>query len=218
MPALTIVGVDLSGPTNVNDTAVVWFAGDATGMTCVDFLAGASDAALASVVGGLVAGGSTVAVGLDAPLSYNAGGGDRPGDRALRSLAQQHGLPSGSVMTPTTTRMAYLTLRGHAVARHLMAIGVPAASIAEVHPSAALVLHGAAARDVIALKTRLRSRLRLLRWMRGQGLRGIPSYLALTSHLTAACAAALAAWRWALGKPAWCMLAAPPAHPFDFAC
>ena len=58
-----------------------------------------------------------VVSGLDARLSYNIGGGDRPGDAALRAAIIAAGLRPGTVMAPTFSRMAYLTLRGITVSR-----------------------------------------------------------------------------------------------------
>ncbi|HEX9637808.1 MAG TPA: hypothetical protein VGB99_09750 [Acidobacteriota bacterium] len=42
--------------------------------------------------------------------------------------------------------------------------------------------------------------------------------LSLSSHLIAACAAALAAEASARGRPTWVGRARPPAHLYDFAC
>lgn len=156
-------------------------------------------------------------IGIDAPLSYNPGGGDRPADSELRALVVSRGLRSGSVMTPTATRMVYLTLRGLAVARALGSIGAEV-RIVEVHPTAALVLRGAKPADVRELKRSGAARQRLLSWLDGQGLRGAAALDPSSDHLVAACAAALAAWGWSRGRSAWVSRASPPAHPFDFAC
>jgi hypothetical protein len=48
-----------------------------------------------------------VVVGIDAPLSYAVGGGDRPADRDLRRVVIAAGMRPGPVMPPTLTRMAY---------------------------------------------------------------------------------------------------------------
>lgn len=220
MGGRVVVGVDLSGPANHRGTSLVWLA-EARGAREIVFggaISGASDETLAKEIGRLAKGTKEIAIGLDAPLSYNDGGGDRPGDRALRALTKSVALPSGCVMTPTMTRMAYLTLRGIAVARHLVAIGIPASSIVEVHPSMAYALHGAPSRHVVALKSRESSRKSLLDWLGKRGFRGIPPALAANADDVAACGAALAAWRWRRGRAAWVHLASPPAHPFDLAC
>jgi predicted nuclease with RNAse H fold len=215
--ALTVVGIDLSGPGNPADTAVAWLRARAGGLEYAGELRGADDRAILDLVAGLED-GAAVIVGLDAPLSYNPGGGDRPGDRKLRARLRAAGVGSVSVMPPTLTRMAYLTLRGLAVARALATLGAGAPRIVEVHPGAACALRGADARLVRGFKREAAARRGLLAWLERRGLRGIAGLEAPTDHLVAACAAALAAWRWACGRPAWVEPAAPPLHPFDFAC
>lgn len=198
------VGVDLSGPARASDTACAWFD---TEFRYLGSTIDLSDAKLLDLVRSL---GSEVVVGLDAPLSYNDGGGDRPGDKSLRRAIQAIGMRGGSVMTPTMTRMGYLTLRGIAVSRALAAIGVR--SIVEVHPGAVFGLHGAPLGAVLDYKTNRASRKKLLDWL------GAPHELSRECHLTAACGAAYGAWKWATGASRWKWPAAPPLHPFDFSC
>ncbi len=157
-----------------------------------------------------------VAVGMDAPLSYNPGGGDRASDKALRDLVKQHAGGVG-VMTPTMTRMVYLTLRGIALTR-MLAAQVPEARLVEVHPGACMLLRDAAREDVKKFKTDVSARARLLDWLSSQGLKGLTASQPCSDHFVAACAAALGAWQWAIGKAVWCHPAEPPAHPYDFAC
>jgi len=104
-----ILGIDLSGPTNTADTACLAFQEEGDTLHLTDLIRGAKDEDIYRLAAGLTTQGRLV-VGLDAPLSYNPGGGDRPGDRALREKVAAAGLHPGSVMTPTMTRMAYLTL------------------------------------------------------------------------------------------------------------
>jgi hypothetical protein len=112
--------------------------------------------------------------------------------------------------------MAYLTLRGIALAR---AIGVcfPRTSVVEVHPGAAMALRGAPVKDVRSFRKERASRRRLASWLAGQGVHGLPLEPG-TDHELAACACALAAWRWNLRRPAWLAEASGPLHPFPFAC
>jgi predicted nuclease with RNAse H fold len=128
------------------------------------------------------------------------------------------GLIPGSIMPPTLTRMAYLTLRGITVARIVATIAGARARIVEVHPGAACVLRGAPVEIVRALKSSAAARHELLRWLEGEGLEGIGSGPDPGDHFVAACAAALAAWKWSLGAPAWIHSADPPWHPYDMAC
>ncbi|MBI1321816.1 DUF429 domain-containing protein [bacterium] len=209
-----VIGVDLSGPANIGDTVLVAFENCHDRLRMIRTIDAASDFDIFELVRSLP-GGSRVTIGLDAPLSYNPGGGDRPADAALRKLAVAAGLLSGSIMPPTLHRMIYLTARGIAVARGLrMADGSPP-TIVEVHPGAALALGGAPAADIRQFSRDSGSRARLLHWLEGQGMRGVAKDLP-SSHYVAACAAALAAWKRAEGKSAWLHAAEPPAHPFDY--
>ncbi len=209
-----VVGVDLSGPANTDDTAVAVFRATATTLRLLDLRAGCGDAELCDLVARLSE--RAPVIGLDAPLSYNPGGGDRPADRGLRQRAQQAGLESGSVMTPTMSRMAYLTLRGMAVARALQ-IAVPTTRLVEVHPGAAMALRGAPIGAVRSFKSRRPARRRLLAWLAGQGLRSLPDRSG-TDHEVAALACGFAAWRWSTGESVWQVGNNGPLHPFDFAC
>ncbi|MFN8589000.1 MAG: DUF429 domain-containing protein [Candidatus Eisenbacteria bacterium] len=211
---MRVIGLDLAGPGNTADTALV--EGEVVGGRLVVRGArrGLDDASIVAAVATAAQAGR-VAAGLDAPLSYQMGGGDRPGDRALRALAVRAGLAPGSVMTPTMTRMAYLTLRGISLSRALAALPEPP-RVAEVHPGAALALRGAPIADVRDLKRSAPARARLLAWLERAGVDGAAALPADSDHLVAACAAALAAWRWSAGEPAWCLRADPPAHPHDY--
>ena len=226
LPTPVIIGIDLSGPSNTQDTALVVFFPRDEELRLEQTAAGIGDGAILEIVSGLSAAGN-IAVGLDAPLSYNPGGGDRPGDQALRTALHQAGLASGSVMTPTMTRMAYLTLRGMAVARGLeLAVGKKASAektrielaIAEVHPAGALILRGAPLQAVRDLKSDPAGRQVLLAWLEAQGLRGTASLTDADDHLVAACAAALGVWGWMQGRPAWNHPAQPPLHPYAYVC
>ncbi len=121
-------------------------------------------------------------------------------------------------MTPTMTRMAYLTLRGVCVARLLEGVRPSPPRIVEVHPGAALVLRDAPVDDVREMKRSPAARERLLAWLEGRGLRGASRGREATDHVVAACAAALAAWDWVSDRSAWLRRARPPLHPYDFAC
>jgi predicted nuclease with RNAse H fold len=165
-----VLGVDLSGPANVDGTAVVSLREQDEHLDLLEVVTAIGDTELLEVAAQACSDGEAV-IGLDAPLSYNPGGGDRPADSELRALAIRGGLRPGSVMPPTMTRMVYLTLRGVSVARALSSLGARA-RIVEVHPMAALVLRGAKPADVRQLKRSATARRDLLSWIDGQGLRG----------------------------------------------
>jgi len=211
----SIVGVDLAGPSNQSGTAAAAFLAGKGRLTALPEAYDGSDRGILELVRRLADRGP-VAVGLDAPLSYEPGGGQRERDRELRKRASQLGLKPGSVMTPTLQRMVYLTLRGLAVARLLSS--VDAASVVEVHPGACLALSGAPVEAVREFAARPAARKKLLGWLSDHGLGGIRVTEESSSHEVAACAAALAAWKWAAGKPSWLAPAEPPWHPYGLAC
>jgi len=211
-----LAGIDLSGPANHRDTAFAWFLCDEHGLTYKDVFTDVSDEGVVAHVGRM-AKRATVIVGIDAPLSYNDGGGDRPGDASLRSRLKANGLPTQMVMAPTATRMAYLTLRGVGLSRALMLLSGQL-EVVEVHPGASLALRGAPAEALEVYKSDdVASCRQLGTWLRDQGLHDLP-VLEGPSHIVDACASALAAWHWKAGEPVWLHRAEPPGHPFDFAC
>lgn len=210
-----VIGIDLSGPANVEDTALVVLRGDERALVLEEVCNGIGDAEIFQLVARYAVQDALV-VGIDAPLSYNPGGGDRPGDKALRKLLTRQGLASGTVMTPTMTRMAYLTLRGMGVARGIVEVGRERAGVAEVHPAAAMVLRGAPVQAVSAMKRDAGARTELLAWLEGAGLAEVGAREMPTDHYVAACGAALGGWGWSRGEHRWCEPAALPLHPFDF--
>ncbi len=214
---MEILGIDLSGPKNVEDTHVAVVAERGKSLYFLRWLHGADDRLILECAANLGRSGPVV-VGIDAPLSYNPGGGDRPSDVELRRLVKDRG-GGVAIMPPTMIRMVYLTLRGLALARMLESL-VPTIDlrIVEVHPGAALLLRGAPPQHLRALKRDAGSRARLLDWLEGQGLIDAPRGAEMPDHFVMACAAALAARDWFRGTPAWRFPAQPPTHPYDFAC
>ena len=212
-----VAGLDLSGPCNAADTSLVLFASEDRHLRFVRMVRGADDRIILETLSEF-AQKQSLTVGIDAPLSYNIGGGDRPGDRCLRRRLVRSGLKPGSVMPPTLTRMAYLTLRGMAVARMLEQAAACPIRIVEVHPGAAMALRGAPVRDVLEYRSSRQSRMNLLKWLNSRGLRNLPVEEPGRNHDVAASAAALAAWQWHCNQCVWLFPAAPPHHPYDFAC
>jgi predicted nuclease with RNAse H fold len=209
-----VIGIDPSGPANFDDTVLIAFECESARLRRLRTIEKASDQAIWGFVTD-IPGHDSVTIGLDAPLSYNPGGGDRPGDSELRRAAIAAGLSPGSIMPPTLHRMVYLTVRGIALARGMKLADGSVPRILEVHPGAALALHGAPLADVRAFARESESRQRLLQWLESQGLLGIarpdPS-----SHYVAACGAAFAAWQHTSGQSRWFRTATPPEHPYDY--
>ncbi len=214
---MKVVGIDLSGPRNIADTFVTVFEGTQDGVHLSEVIAGADDRKILTSIAGLGK-GEPVAIGLDAPLSYHPGGGDRKSDQELRRQVALKGGGVG-VMTPTMTRMVYLTLHGMALARLLETLKPDMdLRIVEGHPGACMLLRGAAAGDVRGFKRDGRARMNLLDWLDAQGLKGLPRPDHVADHFVASCAAALAAWQWSLGRAVWEYPAEVPYHPYAFIC
>lgn len=211
------IGIDLSGPSNNRDTVLAAFRADTRkNLLPHGCLQGVDDIDIIDFIKSLGSDAGAV-IGLDAPLSYNIGGGDRPGDRELRKRIIAAGLHPGSVMVPTMTRMVYLTLRGISLVRLLLSINEKI-RIVEVHPGGAMALRGAPIADVIGFKQSMKSRRNLLKWLGKQGLHQDAAIKNPNDHYVAACAGALAAWKWSMNEASWLQAAEPPFHPFDFAC
>src|SRR5574342_870992 len=201
---MRIVGIDLSGPRNFADTCLVTFERQEEEIHLMDVREGADDDQILEAITSLGQ-NERIVIGIDAPLSYNSKGGDRPSDSELHRFVRSQGGRAG-IMPPTMIRMVYLTLRGVQLTRLLESLkpGLKL-EIVEVHPGACMILRGAQADDVRAFKREPRARGRLLAWLETRGLKGIScsSGEAITDHYVAACAAALAAWQWSLGKSVW---------------
>lgn len=211
-----VLGLDLAGPSNTADTAMAVARGTDRALTLVELRQGLGDPDLLPYFRAHP--DDRLVLGLDAPLSYNPGGGDRPGDRALRQQLTALGLPSGTIMPPTFTRMAYLTLRGMAIARLATQLHPQRLEIVEIHPGGCLALGGAAVTAITDLKRSQAARDRLVQDLGQQGFGGLETVQGLSDHQVAACAAAWGAWAWSQGRSAWCQAAQPPLHPYDFAC
>lgn len=209
---MEIIGIDLSGPGSPERTAIARFSAGRSELHSLSLTVGADDAEVL----GLVPSGPCI-IGIDAPLSYSTSGGSRTSDRRLRKAVIAAGLHSGSVMAPSAPRMAYLTLRGVALTRLLHTVH-PDAKIVEVHPTAALALRGAPIEAVRSFKKSPAARSEILTWFERSGVRKVGAAAAESDHALAACAAALAAWKWEVGDSAWIHKSEPPIHPFDFAC
>jgi predicted nuclease with RNAse H fold len=214
---MKIVGIDLSGPRNFADTCLVSFEEHGEEIHLIEVHEGADDNQIFQAISSL---GQTkrIAIGIDAPLSYNPIGGDRPSDSELRRFVHAHGGRVG-IMPPTLIRMVYLTLRGLHLTRLFESLKPQYdLGIVEVHPGACMMLRGADAVAVRKFKTETFARVHLLDWLGEKGLKGVTRAETITDHYVAACAAALGAWQWSLGKPVWCFAADLPHHPYDFAC
>ena len=214
---MKILGIDLSGPRNYAETCLVSFEERGEEIHLVDVREGADDDQILEAICSLGQ-KERIVIGIDAPLSYNPKGGDRPADPELRRIVHDSRGRVG-IMPPTMMRMVYLTLRGVGLTRLLESLKPQYdLGIVEVHPGACMILRGANADDVRAFKREQPARGRLLDWLESKGLKGICGTEAVSDHYVAACAAALAARQSGLGKSVWCFTSNPPYHPYDFVC
>lgn len=217
---MKVIGIDLSGPSNHKDTYLTVFEAKDNELKFIKYLSHLSDEAILEEV---FAQSKTdeVVIGIDAPLSYEDGGGDRKSDKSLRKFIVELGMKSSSIMPPTLNRMVYLTLRGIKLTREIMgATSVHPISIVEVHPGAIIGsrLSPAEIEHVLTYKQDLAVRRILLNWFKQQQVFGVPEILAAESHSIDACAAAIGAWNWKEGKSKWVYPAKFPLHPFEFCC
>ena len=212
-----IFGIDLSGPSNTKESTLVSFKAKNNSLQMTTAIEGITDLSIYDAIAANNA-NVKVIVGIDAPLSYNPGGGDRKSDRDLRKHIIAKGMPSGSVMPPTLTKMAYLTLRGMSVCRFLESHPNKRICIVEVHPSGSMALRGAPVKSIKKMKSSAKAKQTLLQWLENQGLNGIDLPGSVSDHYVAACAAALAAWKWHLGESVWISKSEMPFHPYDFVC
>jgi predicted nuclease with RNAse H fold len=213
---MDVFGFDLSGPVNTEDTAMVLVRGgegSAGEWEVVRVQQGMTDAEVWAAVEAI---DGRVVVGLDAPLSYEPGGGLRASDRALRERLAQRGYDRNYVMAPTMTRMIYLAARGMTLARGFK--DVADVEVMEVHPVAALLLRGVSEEVASGLVESDGARAEAVAAMEEMGLAEVPGEVTGTDHLVCACAAAIGARDAAMGEPAWRAAASRPHHPFEFVC
>ncbi|UOR11062.1 DUF429 domain-containing protein [Halobacillus amylolyticus] len=217
---MKIVGIDLSGPSNHKDTAVAVFDDQGDTLYLDQLLNTASDQDILSLITNLSA-EEQVVVGIDAPLSYEDGGGDRKLEKELRQFTKELGMKSGSIMPPTLTKMIYITARGMKLASLLNHhVNV---KVIEVHPGATLaarIPQDEGREHSLFYKRSPESADWIANWMMTFGLRGMQVNLLQTSHLIDACAAAIAAWGYGSPNrnPIWSYDANPPHHPYPFSC
>ncbi|MFB1083096.1 DUF429 domain-containing protein [Jeotgalibacillus sp. JSM ZJ347] len=215
---MIIIGVDLSGPSNHKDTVVSVFKKVNGELELIDFIKGASDDRIRSLVTDCLK-KDAVTIGFDAPLSYQDGGGDREQEKALRYMIKANGLSGSSIMTPTMTRMVYLTLRGIALSRSLAELdSAGRLTILEVHPGAAIGLRLDEEKRGLALRYKRDPDVRpdIIEALGKWGLNGL--YPMVETHEIDACGAALAAWKYTQGEAVWVFDKRSAAHPFVMCC
>ncbi|MCM3125200.1 DUF429 domain-containing protein [Mesobacillus sp. AQ2] len=219
---MRVIGIDLSGPRNHKDTVLTIFNQKGNHLQLVKWANNMSDQDILNEIfeqSQL----DEVTIGIDAPLSYEDGGGDRKSDRELRKFIVNLGMRSGSIMPPTFNRMVYLTLRGIKLSREIENLNTAnPISLVEVHPGAVIGsrLSKQNIEFVLAYKQEQSARSYIRNWLMEQGLAQLPIEIERESHSIDACAAALGAWHWKdpAHNPKWIYRASPPLHPYDYCC
>ncbi|MDF2653251.1 MAG: hypothetical protein K0Q73_9056 [Paenibacillus sp.] len=219
---MIVIGIDLSGPSNHKYTVLTVFERQDGQLKFIKLLDNVSDLEILNEIYSL-AQISEVVIGIDAPLSYQDGGGDRESDRLLRKFIISLGMRSGSIMTPTMTRMVYLTLRGIKLSREIERLQTThPISMVEVHPGAIIGSRIAPENIeyVLKYKTSMLARSYIRQWLGMQNMVGLPLFIEEESHLIDSCAAALGVWHWSEPSigPKWLFPANLPLHPYDFCC
>ncbi|MGV2941691.1 DUF429 domain-containing protein [Mesobacillus sp. LC4] len=219
---MRVIGIDLSGPKNHKDTVLAIFKQEGNHLQLVKWANNLSDQNILREIyeqSQL----DEVVIGIDAPLSYQDGGGDRESDRELRKFIVNLGMRSGSIMPPTLNRMVYLTLRGIKLSREIENLNAAyPISLVEVHPGAVIGsrLSKQNIEYVLAYKQEHSARSFIRNWLMEQGLTQLPIEMEVESHSIDACAAALGAWHWKAPSynAKWIYRACLPLHPYDYCC
>lgn len=208
-------GIDLSGPSNHDATALVRLQLDAprSAARFDGLIEGADDERLWREI---LERDASAWVGLDAPLSYQSGGGLRDRDRALRQELSAHGVDQRYVLPPTMTRMIYLTARGISLARPME--GQQRLRVVETHPTSALLLRRVPETFLQQMKDEREARERILDHLRQWDVAEVPDRVADSDHAVAALAAAVAVRDAAVDETVWQYEADPPHHPFPLVC
>ena len=211
---MNAVGIDLAGPANVENTAMVALRSDGGRVWRVDtVVAGATDREIRSFVASV---DGPVTIGLDAPLSYEPGGGLRASDTALRRELAARGFERHYVLPPTMTRMIYLTARGMTVAR--MCADFDDVRLFETHPIAALLFRGISEDAIGDVKESDEVRRQIVGQLDDIDPENHLDELVVSDHTLSAIAAAVAARDAAGDQAAWRYPADPPQHPFPLVC
>ncbi|WP_236035056.1 DUF429 domain-containing protein [Alkalihalobacterium elongatum] len=190
---MIVLGIDLSGPRNHKDTVLTVFETKGKQLIFNKILSEMSDKKILNEVM-VQSERDELVIGIDAPLSYEDGGGDRQSDKLLRKFIVSLGMKSGSIMTPTFNRMVYLTLRGIKLSREIESLNsIHPISFVEVHPGA--VIGSRLLREeidyVLNYKQNVAARRFISDWLYKQQLLDLPERIEEESHMIDSCAAAL---------------------------
>ncbi len=211
-------GIDLSGPVNVIDTVISWFNFDYSKkkLVLINYKIGADDNFIFNTVKDLSK-NNHLFIAMDSPLSYNMNGGDREGDKSLREFLKEKNIKTSSVMTPTMTRMSYLTLRGISITRILETLNNKP-KIIEVHPFISLLINGANKVDIDNVKKNAKAKKNILSFLKKRQISDLPIIASKNDHFLSSIIAARIAYLYSKNQYQWISKRKFPFHPYDFVC
>lgn len=207
-------GLDLSGPSNLGDTFIVHMQKGGSSPKFCAVENGLDDVGIVDWISSR-ANDRPFTIAIDAPLSYQPGGGLRKSDRSLREFVKMKGYNAG-IMPPTLTKMVYITLRGINLVR-LIQSECPGATIIESHPGVTLQASGVDGDLIMKMKSQSKARNAIVDYLSTRIVDLIPE-IGMTDHGLAACGCAMAAEAFERGANYWFYDASPPQHPCIFAC
>ena len=212
------LGIDLSGPVNIIDTAISWFKYDYLNeqLVLINYKIGADDNFIFNIVKDLSR-NNNLLIAIDAPLSYNIKGGDRKSDQSLRKFLKERDFKTSSVMTPTMTRMSYLTLRGISITRILETLNNKP-KIIEVHPFISLLINGANKVDIDNVKKNTKAKKNILTFLKKRQISDLPIIASKNDHFLSSIIAARIAYLYSKNQYQWISKRKFPFHPYDFVC
>ncbi|MBN2647186.1 MAG: DUF429 domain-containing protein [Thiotrichales bacterium] len=189
------IGIDLSGPANCQDTSLCSFDGDD-----LKIYRACDDAWLQNHLNELHSMNRPIFLAIDAPLSYQPGGGYRDVDRALRQLLNEKGYSKIGVMSPTFNRMVYLTLRAFRLKE--ICTYYPNIKLFETHPGAALAIFGADYKELLTIKSCFEKGTQLIKPLLDE-LAFSTEFQVESDHDVMAISAMLSAYRYANQSSLW---------------
>ena len=211
-------GIDLSGPVNIIDTVISWFKYDYSKekLSLIDYKIGADDNFIFNIVKDLSI-NNDLFLAIDAPLSYNMNGGDRESDKSLREFLKKKNIKTSSVMTPTMTRMSYLTLRGISITRILETLKKKP-KVIEVHPFVSLLINGANKEDIKNVKKNEKAKQNIFNFLKKRQISNLPVIVSKNDHFISSVIAAQIAYFYSRNQYQWRSKRKFPFHPYDFVC
>ena len=120
-------------------------------------------------------------------------------------------------MTPTMTRMSYLTLRGISITRILETLKKKP-KVIEVHPFVSLLINGANKEDIKNVKKNEKAKQNILNFLKKRQISKLPVIVSKNDHFISSVIAAQIAFFYSRNQYQWRSKRKFPFHPYDFVC